>query len=1464
MMYANNRISTIVETQLPEFVRADHPNFVALLKKYYEYLEQDGKNQQVNKSLYDYADVDSTRADLVKYFKTKIIPNFPDETSLSKAKIIKASREFYAKKGTAESFKFLFKILYGLDIDVYFPKDDILKVSDGKWQLPQAIRLSFGDSSTRVTTGNVNVFVSSATTVSANGFSLAAAGITANSYIRIGTEKRKVVSVAGDYLLTDLPFANTGNSQIYNSADLYKVTLNQYADFDVSLLNKRKAVGEVSRTSCIIEKAIRSIDKNTGYEIAELYVSNINKLFENGENLLVDYVDTQGVAHTFSSKIISLISNIRLYRNRFGVYQTGKRYQKGDPVSIIGGLANADDTIRAVAEVGNVSTGSIQSMDVLAPGYFFRPYQNSAIRLYSGSGIGANAYVDTIWDDGGANSSNFAFNTDSIAFKMAHMIYDPTNDIYTFANTTIPTVSLSRPITLPGSANVNAAAGFANVYLTSNVSNNTTPAFNVKYSNTITIGANTFLVNVVAANGLMMTVNSISNTAYTFTYTVNNLTTTKIDLSSDYTAANQSTTRVNVNSATYIANTTPDFYKSYVIQVIGGTGRASSPNSSVILGSNANGILNLTTALGSALDGTSNVIIYANAQTQIGKAFSYSTFTLGKIRAVILKNGGSFFDAPPSTAAGTIDVDSLYDTDYSTIQGYMTIPGSTTPAGAQFSNYNTSGTYPTIQLSSSNSVYSLANGFYTGVRLWLDVGETSHYVKITDYIVNNPGSASNTKTLVLDTLFENNVTPTNITRFNMFMDFKESVRSTGQIGVVLVNNGGTGYSGSDVVQFVGTGYGATATLTVNGGGTITAITLTNRGEGYYAMPTIVINNSSGGPTAGAGASFTTIGLSDGENLSATTNDIGRIQDFNIINRGFDYASTPVVSLKNMDVLTNNLQSNQIVLVGQSVWQGGSTNVGAVFKATVDEVYRANSVYSVIRLYDYSGTVNTSLPLQVNTSSGNIAITALSQNASISFNGVNPAVDKPYPYYYGDGLAKANAEFLNGLIQYNGYYLNSDGFISADKKLQNNNYFHNFSYEIQAEKSLSEYSKTVYSTAHPAGMQLLSRYLIKDLLAVNATTRSNISLTNPSVAGTNVTAYAFDTNGRAVINGKMDGVANVGDTIWIGSALTGRYQLKIVTGVANTNTTPSLSIDFTSGVYDLFPANTTILTLESNTAFIGDGRIRTTNNSNIMYVTGNTSSLDPYITNGDYIRFNIADYRTNLLTYSEGFDQAIWGKTSSSITANTVSAPDGTTTADTFIEAAATAQHIIQQVSTPISGRDYTMSVYAKANTRRYVLVGLSGGGMGDMYVGVDLVTGLLTSTLGSPTAYSITSAGNGWWRISATKTSSSTGSMGARVWISPDGISSSYAGDGTSSIYIWGAQMEYSAAPGDYIPTTSVAVKSSKGTNTLYTANVVGISGNTIQVNTQQHLITTDSSNNLYQIFPSYVNTTYQIITSAP
>lgn len=1117
-MFANNYISTIVENQLPEFIRSDHPNFVALFKRYYEYLEQADKTLGVNKKLYDYMDVDETRTDLIKYFKTKILPNFPEETALSTAKIVKASKDFYTKKGTPDSFKFIFRVLYGQEAQVYFPKEDILKASDGKWKQPQALRLAFSDTSRLVTGGNVNVAGATANVVVANGINLITKGVTVNSYIRIGEEKRKVINVhpTGANLTVEIPFANTSTtSLIYDSQKLYQLTLSEYVNFNIKLLEKRQGVGEISRTTCIIEKGVLTIDEETGREIVEIYVSNVKRLFEPGENLVVEYVDENGDTKTFKSKIVSLISNLSLFRNRFGVVQTGRKYVKGDPVVIYGGLADTGDAAKAIAVVNNVSTGSIESVDVVQQGYLFRDSPNSLVRIFSTTGIGANLEISGIWDDGGANSAVIEFNTDAIVYKGDLPIND---DDYGFDN-------------------VSAIVGFT-----------------INPGNTVTT--------------------------------------------------------VNLSTTSYTPSLTTDFYKSFALKITAGTGSSGSPNSATIISYNpTTKIATLGTALAVAPDATSNVRIYANAQTEIGRALSFEQITLGKIRALDLIDGGSFFETPP-----TFDAISLYDSDYSVDEGFMLVPKG------DFSDYNPNSEPPSIRLNSSNPNYNVSNGFYTGTRLFLDVGDTAHFATVLDYIVNNVGDPVNmTKTLYLDRKFENNINPTNILNFNLFFDYRPNVRNPGKIGTILVKKGGSGYSTSDNVSFIGTGYNANAYLTVTGG-VITGITLDNRGEGYPIAPGIIITNGSG-PSAGSGAEFDVFLLSDGELFSAGTGDIGRIQDFRIINRGFDYANTPIVSLKIVDVLTDNITTGQIVIEGDSVWQGGITNAGATFTGTVDGSYKADSTNTVIRVFDYSGSINTSEPLRIATTTGNIAVNIATGNTIVSFNDINDAVERKYPFFYGDGLAKANAEFLNGLIKYNGFYLTTDGFLSADKKLQNKDYYHNFSYEIESEKSLDEYKETINRVAHPAGMHLLSRYLAKDIISDKNTIKSNVHSSNTAEttnANTSFSSNVFYGN----VNSQFLTTTNIGDIVIINTSTTAAYRKysRLIEQVISD----------------------TELYLESPIGGLGDGKFKTTAACNEIKLYSNVSAIGESLQTGDNVRFKIS---------STIFDREIIGISGNTITVN---------------------------------------------------------------------------------------------------------------------------------------------------------------------------------------------------------------------
>lgn len=122
-------LKDIVASQLPAFVRAQYPTFVAFLEAYYEFLDRN------NIDLHKIRDIDDTLDEFIKYFKQELAHNYPISNSIETEKyLLKHVREQYLSKGSEASYKLLFRLLFGKDVYMDYPGKQMLKVSDGRWQ----------------------------------------------------------------------------------------------------------------------------------------------------------------------------------------------------------------------------------------------------------------------------------------------------------------------------------------------------------------------------------------------------------------------------------------------------------------------------------------------------------------------------------------------------------------------------------------------------------------------------------------------------------------------------------------------------------------------------------------------------------------------------------------------------------------------------------------------------------------------------------------------------------------------------------------------------------------------------------------------------------------------------------------------------------------------------------------------------------------------------------------------------------------------------------------------------------------------------------------------------------------------------------------------------------------------------------------------------------------------------------
>lgn len=161
-MSSNNRTSVLIKSQVPAFVRDEHERFVEFLEYYYKFLEQDGHLNYVTKNFTKFKDINEIKED-VDYdtvagsqhnlleendyhaFLQKMYDNFtasiPESILADRSLLLKHAKEFYRSRGSEKSIQFLMRALYNEEVEFYYPKNDILRASDGKWFVEKSLNV---------------------------------------------------------------------------------------------------------------------------------------------------------------------------------------------------------------------------------------------------------------------------------------------------------------------------------------------------------------------------------------------------------------------------------------------------------------------------------------------------------------------------------------------------------------------------------------------------------------------------------------------------------------------------------------------------------------------------------------------------------------------------------------------------------------------------------------------------------------------------------------------------------------------------------------------------------------------------------------------------------------------------------------------------------------------------------------------------------------------------------------------------------------------------------------------------------------------------------------------------------------------------------------------------------------------------------------------------------------------------
>lgn len=151
------KLRSFIKNQFPEFIREDHSKFISFLEAYYEWLDDNDQYIRSPSQLKNLQDIDETLQLFLEDFKKTYLASFPinlvldpvNGKRLDVRKVIKNIKNFYKAKGVKRSYNFIFRLILDSEVEIYYPKNFIMNLSDGRWLREKKIYLKPSNPSAR-------------------------------------------------------------------------------------------------------------------------------------------------------------------------------------------------------------------------------------------------------------------------------------------------------------------------------------------------------------------------------------------------------------------------------------------------------------------------------------------------------------------------------------------------------------------------------------------------------------------------------------------------------------------------------------------------------------------------------------------------------------------------------------------------------------------------------------------------------------------------------------------------------------------------------------------------------------------------------------------------------------------------------------------------------------------------------------------------------------------------------------------------------------------------------------------------------------------------------------------------------------------------------------------------------------------------------------------------------------------
>ena len=231
------------------------------------------------------------------------------------------------------------------------------------------------------------------------------------------------------------------------------------------------------------------------------------------------------------------------------------------------------------------------------------------------------------------------------------------------------------------------------------------------------------------------------------------------------------------------------------------------------------------------------------------------------------------------------------------------------------------------------------------------------------------------------------------------------------------------------------------------------------------------------------------------------------------------------------------------------------------------------------------------------------------------------------------------------------------------------------------------------------------------------------------------------------------------------------------------------------------------------------------------------------------RLLLEPQRSSLVTFSEQPNNAIWTKRNTTISANSATSPDGYTNADKIQEDTTNDRHDIYQDFNVTSGTAYTISAFVKAAERTFCFLTFGSSNVSPDNAFFNLSTGAVVSSPAAVTS-TITSYGNGWYRITSTATAVASGLAYVVNGPTLNASGISYQGVSGSGILVYGYGAEAGAYATSYVPTLGAAVtRGADAASKTGISSLIGQTEGTLFLDFEYNQPSPDANGRLLQVY---------------